>query len=314
MLLLAAACLVQPMPAAAADDLKPLLTFKGHAERVWTVIYSPDGKQIASGANGHMLKVWDAGTGKELQSLSWGGKGGGAVLKLAYSPDGKRIAAANNHDEVQVWDTLNGKQVHAFKGWQPKSMAFTPDGKQIIGVSDSIWVFDVKAGRSTPRDCHFLSPAHVVLSPDCTQYCASTHASSAVKLVETGQERFPLKEAHTCAAYSGDGKRIATSGAGGVRVWDAETGLQKLCIRGASASHLAFTPDGKRIVCAFPSWIDRGKPIPGMIQVWDAKSGKRLQTLTHLDLVGPFAFSPDCKQLVAGDDAKALKVWGLPTE
>jgi WD40 repeat protein len=38
-------------------------TLTGHLETVWSVAFSPDGKQIASGSDSGMIKLWDTTTG-----------------------------------------------------------------------------------------------------------------------------------------------------------------------------------------------------------------------------------------------------------
>src|SRR5262249_9794745 len=47
---------------------RPLFAVKGHARAVQEVVWSPDGKALASAAEDGTIKVWD-GAGKELQAL-----------------------------------------------------------------------------------------------------------------------------------------------------------------------------------------------------------------------------------------------------
>ena len=52
-------------------------------------------------------------------------------------------------------------------------------------------------------------------------------------------------------AFSPDGKRIVTGSSDRTaRVWDAETGTEKLALKGHTGrvTSVAFSPDGKRIV------------------------------------------------------------------
>ena len=44
-------------------------TLEGHTQAVWSVAFSPDGKQLASGSSDGTAKVWDVATGQE--TLGW---------------------------------------------------------------------------------------------------------------------------------------------------------------------------------------------------------------------------------------------------
>src|SRR5688572_230517 len=74
----------KPEPA----KLDPKLRLTGHTSEVFTVVFSPDGKRLASCSNSD-VRVWDLATGKELYTYPTKGTN---VYGLAFSPDGKRLA------------------------------------------------------------------------------------------------------------------------------------------------------------------------------------------------------------------------------
>jgi WD40 repeat protein len=84
-----------------AETSQEILTFKGHADWVTSVAFSPDGKWIASASNDHTLKVWNAKTGREMVTLKGHTK---PVTQLTISPDGQRLASSSDDGTVKVWD------------------------------------------------------------------------------------------------------------------------------------------------------------------------------------------------------------------
>src|SRR5262249_21161789 len=69
-----------------------------------SVAFSPDGRRLATGGDQHTVKIWDVGTGQELQTLR-GHRG--AVYAVVFSPDpgGRWVASAGEDSTVKVWDS-----------------------------------------------------------------------------------------------------------------------------------------------------------------------------------------------------------------
>src|SRR5258706_8183715 len=57
---------------------------------------------------------------------------GGTVYGVAISPDGRFIASGSN--TVKLWDSKSGREVRSFAGHSSNisSVAFSPNGRQII--------------------------------------------------------------------------------------------------------------------------------------------------------------------------------------
>jgi WD40 repeat protein len=78
-----------------------LRTIKGYKGFIYAVALSPDGKLVAWGGDDSIVKVSDAGTGREVNVLK--GAAGDRVRSLAFSPDGNTLAVASAGG-FQLWD------------------------------------------------------------------------------------------------------------------------------------------------------------------------------------------------------------------
>src|SRR5207249_3243711 len=74
------------------DKGEGALTLTGHTNDVIDLVFSPDGKRIASSSGFNLdqpneVKIWDGRTGQEIFTLHRG-HGGNFVHRLAFTPDG----------------------------------------------------------------------------------------------------------------------------------------------------------------------------------------------------------------------------------
>jgi WD40 repeat protein/tRNA A-37 threonylcarbamoyl transferase component Bud32 len=176
------------------------------------VAFRPDGKVVAAAG-----RLWDAGTGKALQTLP----GAGAEL-ARYSPDGKRLLTGRPY---QLWDVATGKPVGApLPHDRLTALAFRPDGRLLATASGG-------------RDGNHLPYGDVRL------WDTATGARRGEPLPQ------PLV---TALEFSPDGKRLAAGGWGGTRLWDTDTGapvgapLEQF----GQVQAVAFSPDGRTLLTA----------------------------------------------------------------
>jgi WD40 repeat protein len=114
-----------------------------------SVVFSSDGKRIASASTDKTLKLWDAMTGRELATLNGHED---TVYCCCFSPDGSQIVSASEDQTVKLWDAATGREL-ATLGNDDRVLAcaFSPDARRIIsnGVVLSVW--DVQQRRLLAR-------------------------------------------------------------------------------------------------------------------------------------------------------------------
>jgi Tol biopolymer transport system component len=98
-------------------------------------IFSPDGKNILTGSNDGIARLWDARTGEMLREF----KGHtDRNTGLDFSPDGKLIVTGSPDKTARLWDVQTTKEVRKFTGHTGgvRGVTFSPDGKYILTGSD----------------------------------------------------------------------------------------------------------------------------------------------------------------------------------
>jgi WD40 repeat protein/serine/threonine protein kinase len=229
------------------DSGEELLVCPGHLLRISCLRFSGDGRYLATcGADDKVngkpfeIKVWNVATGKVLAEMS----GPGRVFTAMFSPDGRWLAVGNDH-LVRVFDWAVGREAFAPLGPHNSNVsviAFRPDGARLAsgGLHDTtLHIWDSGGWESSPRISQ--TPLHSLAAP-------------------------PL----LCdLAFSPDGKRLAGASRDLIQMWDADTGVEVLTLRGAPQRYrdppfnarVVFHPDGTRL--AGTNWNES-------ISVWDA--------------------------------------------
>jgi WD40 repeat protein len=261
---------------------------------------SPDAKLIALAAGDPPLQLWDAAAGTVLREVKGHDRPPNA---LAFAADGK-VLAAGWTGKVVLSDVNTGQELGRieFKADHLLGLAFTPDGKTLVGgdADGKVWVWDV----ATRKERHVLDARRwigraMALSPDGKTVAMAT-VYNVLRLwdVASGKELFPEPEGHDApvraVAFSPDGKLVVSGGPNGnTHLWDAADGRHVRRLAGNSAGTVSFAPDGKRLATVW-TWNTT-------VRVWDGAGGEELLKLPHKDseIVPAAVFSADGKRVVS---------------
>lgn len=105
---------------------------QGHADAVYAVAFSPDGKYVVTGSFDNTLKLWETATGKEVKT--YGGPQGHLkmVLSVAFSPDGQLIASGSADNLIKIWDVPLSTPLRTQKApVETQAVTVSPDGKKV---------------------------------------------------------------------------------------------------------------------------------------------------------------------------------------
>jgi WD40 repeat protein len=132
-------------------------TISEHKDRVSVVAFSPDGNQILSGGYDDRILLWSAATGqlireftRTINGISFNAHRYG-VEAAAFSLDGAQVVSSSYDNDIKLWDTATGQEIWNSPARRSEfftSVAFSPDGTQIVSVSlQGITLWDTSTGK-----------------------------------------------------------------------------------------------------------------------------------------------------------------------
>ncbi|MGH3807075.1 MAG: TIR domain-containing protein [Pseudonocardiaceae bacterium] len=310
----------------------PLADYTGS---VFAVVFSPDGRILASGGEDQMVRLWNVADPAHPVPLGQPLTGHTSTIRsVAFSADGRILASGSDDQTVRLWNVAD--PAHPVPLGQPltghtgivRSVVFSPDGRTLAsgGEDRMVRLWNVAdpahpASLGPPLTAHTDYVTAVAFSPD-GRTLASGSDDQTVRLwnvtdpahpAPLGQPLTGHTEIVTTVVFSPDGRILATSSRDRtVRLWDVADSAHPAPLGQPLTGHtndvntVAFSGDG-RILAS--SGDDR------TIRLWNVADsahpmplGRPLSSHT----VNAVAFSPQGYTLAVGSDDGAAQLWNIP--
>lgn len=120
------------------ESKKALARMTGHQALINEVLFSPDGRMIASASFDKSIKLWDGNTGKFIASLRGHVN---SVYQIAWSADSRLLVSGSADSTLKVWNIKTKKLLEDLPGHADEvySVDWSPDGTRVVsGGKDKV--------------------------------------------------------------------------------------------------------------------------------------------------------------------------------
>jgi WD40 repeat protein len=276
---------------------------RSHEGVLQGVAFSPDGRELVTGCWDFSLRWWDVATRTERSTVA---AHADYVLHLAYSPDGRTLASSSYDGTIRLWGprphTLRaGKFLVGFLAWSPDGETLASaggDGKARLWNAATGDLLQELPGHGGAGTTVSFSPDGRLLAVPAGGGTTTLYRGRPFAAVGTVQGAF--------AAFSPDGKTLATAGDHVVTLWDTATRREVKHFPGLpTVDHLAFSPDGQWLV-------EVQIAEQSTVMLWQVgDDSPRLKVLKVPTTVRGIAFSPEGRHLATANGTNTVYVFRL---
>ena len=304
-----------------------------HQGGVQNLRYSHNGKLIAScGKTDKLVKLWNAETGKLLQTFSGNLD---MVHEVSFSNDDKWLASAGKDGFVRVWNTSSGKSQGKFKN-EPlygvakkpfKSVSFvcfSSDNATLYFGGENGYLNKANLHKPTTpairviqTNTHDLGYIKTItggaMSPDGKGVMVAIDKFIKVIDIKTGEVTktfyYPFAYINDVIAIPSQQQISTWSYDGIVTVWDyhSESLIKKLPVtKEGNYSSPSFTYDGAQLVSS---------TFGNEAKVWDWDNSTHIASLKgHRDIVRVSRFHPSKDFIATASYDGSIKIWHPQTQ
>lgn len=281
----------------------------GYARLGLSVVFSPNGKTLAVGLDGHQIELLDMKTG-ETRYMPIGHLD--SIQSMTLSTDGKLFSSKRWHEvydqELILWDMETGDQQTIATG---EVIGIDAHGNALIlkWTHEKSIEVEYVDGHENLRMVTMKFSEHGSVALSNSGKLIAWQEDRVVKIfdLDLGEIIEEIDVRGKFMQFSPDDTCLVLEGKEYINFWDIKSNkLVKTfdcCQRNRMA--LAFSPDGKLMASG---------SYEATIKVWDVATSKELYTFEqHTSCVSAVVFSPDSKFLVSGSYDQSVRFWDMKT-
>ncbi|MYF64401.1 MAG: T9SS type A sorting domain-containing protein, partial [Rhodothermaceae bacterium] len=162
-----------------------LLRLVRHIHDVNSVVFSPDGTQLASGSDDHTIRLWDLITGEELRRFDRHVRD---VNSVVFSLDGTHLASGSDDGTIRLWDIASGREIDLLDhGYPVYSIAISGNGRFIASAGATafrLWNATATALETVPLSDLEIPPTFTHYPNPAGAFTTVEYALSKVSQVQ----------------------------------------------------------------------------------------------------------------------------------